>query len=112
MTAETVRPIIVKHVSRASALMTDESNVYTKLGREFTSHQKVDHSRDEYAYFDKISGHTVSINISENFYSIFKRGINRSKLGVEDDERAAKALKGIEGKRLTYDQPRQSAAAN
>ena len=35
---------------------------------------------------------------------------NRSDLGVEDTERAAKALKGIEGKRLTYDQPRQSAA--
>src|SRR4051812_18170298 len=27
---------------------------------------------------------------------------NRSALGVEDKERAAKALKGIEGKRLTY----------
>ena len=31
---------------------------------------------------------------------------NRLKLGVEDDERAALALKGIEGKRLTYQQPR------
>ena len=134
VTAETVRPIIVKHVSRKSALMSDESNVYTKLGREFASHHSVDHSRDEYAYFDKKTGYTVSINVSENFYSIFKRGItgvyhsiseahlhrylaefdfrynNRSKLGVEDDERAAKVLKGIEGKRLTYDQPRQSAA--
>jgi hypothetical protein len=29
---------------------------------------------------------------------------NRSKLGVEDTERAAKALKGAEGKRLTYHQ--------
>jgi transposase-like protein len=134
VTAETVRPIVVKHIDRASALMTDESNVYTKLGREFASHHAVDHSRSEYAYFDKPTGRTVSINISENFYSIFKRGItgvyhsiseahlhrylaefdfrynNRSKLGVEDDMRAAMALKGIEGKRLTYDQPRQSAA--
>ncbi len=135
VTAQTVRPIIVKHVSRKSALMTDESNVYTKLGREFASHQAVDHSRDKYAYFDKPTGRTVSINVSENFYSIVKRGItgiyhsvseahlhrylaefdfrynNRSKLGVEDDARAAKVLKGIEGKRLTYDQPRQSAAS-
>jgi hypothetical protein len=30
---------------------------------------------------------------------------NRSKLGIEDAERAALALKGIEGKRLTYHQP-------
>jgi len=69
VTAETVRPIIVKHVSRGSASMTDESNVYTKLGREFASHHAVDHSRDEYAYFDKPTGYSVSINISENFYS-------------------------------------------
>jgi hypothetical protein len=27
---------------------------------------------------------------------------NRSALGIEDEERAALALKGIEGKRLTY----------
>ena len=30
---------------------------------------------------------------------------NRIKLGVDDAMRAAKLLKGIEGKRLTYNQP-------
>jgi hypothetical protein len=30
---------------------------------------------------------------------------NRSKLGIEDTERAAKAVLGAEGKRLTYHQP-------
>jgi len=63
---------------------------------------------------------------AENYFSILKRGIygvyqhvseahlqrylnefdfrynNRAGLGVSDGERAAKALKGIEGKRLTY----------
>src|SRR5271165_1681946 len=134
VTAEMVRPLVMTNASRKSALMTDESNVYTAMGREFASHHAVDHSRKEYAYHDKKTGYTVSINISENYYSIFKRGLigvyhsvsethlhrylkefdfrynNRSKLGVEDDERAAKALKGIEGKRLTYYQPHQSAA--
>ena len=129
VTAEKVRPIVMTNASRKSALMTDESNVYTAMGREFASHHSVDHSRKEYAYYDKKTGYTVSINISENYYSIFKRGItgiyhsiseahlhrylkefdfrynNRSKLGVENEERAAKALKGIEGKRLTYYQP-------
>ncbi len=104
------------------------------MGREFASHHAVDHSRKEYAYHDHKTGYTVSINVSENYYSIFKRGLmgvyhsiseahlhrylkqfdfrynNRSKLGVEDDERAAKTLKGIEGKRLTYYQPRSLAA--
>ena len=76
VTAETVRPIIMKHASRKSALMTDESAVYTRLGREFSSHHAVDHSRKEYAYHDKPTDRTVSINVSENFYSILKRGIN------------------------------------
>jgi transposase-like protein len=31
VTAEIVRPIIVKHVNRKSALMTDEANVYTRV---------------------------------------------------------------------------------
>jgi hypothetical protein len=36
----------------------------------------------------------------------------RSALGIEDAERAAKAVKGIEGKRLTYRQiPDQNANA-
>ena len=65
MTAKTIRPLIVKHASRASALMTDESNLYTKLGREFASHHSVDHSRDEYAYYDKGTDRVVSINVSE-----------------------------------------------
>ena len=127
--AKTVREKVVTNASRKSALMTDKFNIYTKLGREFSSHHAVDHTRDEYAYFDRITGRTVSINVSENFFSIFKRGItgvyhsiseahlhrylaefdfrynNRSKLGVEDTERAAKAVLGAEGKRLTYNQP-------
>ena len=41
VTAETVRPIIMTHANRKSALMSDESNVYTKLGREFASHHSV-----------------------------------------------------------------------
>jgi transposase-like protein len=134
VTSETVRPIIAKNVNRASDLHTDESNVYVKLGREFASHKAVDHSRKEYAYYDKLSATVVSINTAENFYSILKRGVmgtyhsiseahlhrylkefdfrynNRSALGVEDAERAAKAMKGAEGKRLTYQLPRQSEA--
>ena len=126
VTAKTVRPIIVKHASRKSSLMTDEFSVYTKLGREFASHDAVDHSRDEYAYYDKLAKRTVSINVSENFYSILKRGItgvyhqvseahlhrylkefdfrynNRSKLGIEDTERVAKIASNVGEKRLTY----------
>lgn len=125
--AKRLRPFIVKNASRKSALHTDEASYYVKMGREFAKHRAVDHSRSEYAYND--GGDTVSTNAAENYFSILKRGIygvyhsvseahmsrylaefdfrfnTRSKLGVEDAERAALALKGIEGKRLTYNQP-------
>jgi hypothetical protein len=81
----------------------------------------------EYAY--KFGKDTVTTNNAEAFFSILKRGItgtyhsiseahlhrylkefdfrynNRSKLGVEDTERAAKAVLGAKGKRLTYNRP-------
>ena len=72
---------------------------------------------------------TITTNTVEGYYSIFKRGMkgvyqhcaekhlhrylsefdfrysNRIALGVDDQDRAAKALKGITGKRLTYRGP-------
>jgi transposase-like protein len=127
VTAKTLGPIVRKNASRKSTLNTDEAAPYVKTGREFAAHHAVDHSRTEYAY--ELDGRTVSTNNAENYFSILKRGINgvyhavseahlsrylaefdfrysnRSKLGVEDAERAAKAIKGAEGKRLTYHQP-------
>jgi transposase-like protein len=127
VTAKKLGPIIRKNASRKSTLNTDEAAPYVKLGREFAAHHAVDHSRAEYAY--KLDRRTVSTNNAENYFSILKRGINgiyhsvseahlhrylaefdfrysnRSKLGVEDAERAAKAVLGAEGKRLTYNQP-------
>lgn len=74
-------------------------------------------------YVNKLGFTTNNV---ENFFGVFKRGMrgtytfcgeqhlqryltefqfrynNRSGLGVTDGERTAKALKGIEGKRLTY----------
>jgi hypothetical protein len=70
--------------------------------------------------------YAITTNTLENYFSVFKRGMkgvyqhcserhlhrylaefefrynNRSKLGCEDGERAARAMKGIEGRRLTY----------
>ncbi len=131
VTAKTVRPIIVTNVNRASVLMTDEASLYKGVGKEFARHHTVNHSANEYA---RLGGY-IHTNTAENFYSILKRGIygvyhsvseahlhrylaefdfrynNRCGLGVEDAERAARALKGVEGKRLTYHQPRQAANA-
>lgn len=118
VTAATLRPAIVKQVSRASYLMTDEAPVYRRIGAEFAGHGSVNHSVEEYA-----RGGFWHTNTAENYFSILKRGItgvyhhvseahlhrycaefefryNARK--ITDAERAVRAMRGIEGKRLTY----------
>jgi transposase-like protein len=126
VTKEQIVPIINANIDRESHLMTDEARRYEAIGKEFASHGVVDHSREEYGYTDRKTGRKINTNTVEGYYSIFKRGMkgvyqhcgekhlhrylaefdfrysNRAAVGVEDGERAAKALKGIEGKRLTY----------
>ena len=117
--AKHLRGLIVTNVDRASHLMTDESMVYTRVGREFAGHSVVNHSAKEYV----TTGGFKHSNTAENFFSIFKRGVigtyhhmSEAHLGrytrefdfryntrsMTDGERAALALKGMEGKRLTY----------
>jgi transposase-like protein len=118
--ANTLRSVMEVHTSRASHLRTDEAQTYVGIGWNFASHETVRHSEDEYVRGD---AHTNTI---EGFFSILKRGVygvyqhvseahlhrylaefdhrynNREKLGINDVERAARALKGAKGKRLTY----------
>ena len=125
VTAQTLKPIVVRHVHPGSTLMTDEAPVYKGIGKSFAAHHSVNHSADEYVRL----GGFIHTNTAENFFSILKRGINgvyqhvseahldrylaefdfrhnnRSGLGVEDAERSFRALKGIVGKRLTYRRP-------
>jgi transposase-like protein len=46
--AATLRDILVRHVDRKSALMTDEAYWYTSTGREFAKHESVNHRAEEY----------------------------------------------------------------
>jgi hypothetical protein len=118
--SKTVRDILVTQVDRKSTLMTDEAIYYTRPGKEFADHQSVNHSADEY-----VRG-LAHVNTLEGFFSVFKRGMkgvyqhcseqhlhrylcefdfrynHRSALGIEDEARTVAALKGIEGRRLTY----------
>ena len=116
--AKTLRPVLVTHIDRKSYLMTDEAGAYIRVGRKFAGHGSVIHSIKEY-----VRGGFWHTNTVENYFSIMKRGITgnyqhvsqkhlRRYLGefdfrynersISDTECAAKALKGIEGKRLTY----------
>ena len=106
--------------------MTDELSAYKYIAEveEFGSHETVKHSKDEYVRRD--GDNVISTNTVEGYYSVFKRGMkgtyqhcaekhlhrylnefdfrysNRVALGVNDLDRAERALKGVAGKRLTY----------
>ena len=112
--------VLFANADKASNLMTDEWVSYKSAGKQFASHDSVNHKQKEYV---RGVAHT---NTVEGFYSIFKRGMkgvyqhcgeqhlhrylaefdfrysNRVKLGVNDEARANRALIGVAGKRLTY----------
>jgi transposase-like protein len=120
-------PIVRENLAREAQLMTDKSAGYKIVGKEFASHDTVDHSKDEYVRRE--GEKLITTNTVEGYYSIFKRGMkgvyqhcgekhlhrylsefdfrysNRVALGVNDGERADIAIKGAAGKRLTYRQP-------
>ena len=125
--AKTLRPLIVTNVDRGAYLMTDESPVYTRVGREFSGHFTVNHSIGEYV----TTGGFKHSNTVESFFSIFKRGVigtyhhmseahlarycaefdlRYNTRSMTDGERAAVILKGGEGRRLTYRRIDQVAA--
>ena len=118
--AATLRPILAAQLDENSFLMTDGEGQYRLLGPMFAKHETVNHGIGEYVRGD---AHT---NTVEGYFSILKRGITgtyhhvsqqhlkrylgefdfryneRSALSVEDAERAEKIVRGVVGKRVTY----------
>lgn len=126
ITGPTLRAVLVQHASRDSVLITDDHSGYKPVGAEYRLHAAVAHSRGEY-----VRDGIIHSNTAENFFSIFKRGVigtyhhlsqaHLARYTAEFDfryntrkdtdfERADIALKGIEGKRLTYRRTGQIAA--
>ena len=123
--SKTLRPILEEQIHKATYIMTDDSKVYLKATKNFAGHGTVNHSIEEY-----VRGGFWHTNTVEGYFSILKRGIigtyhhvsaehlkrylaefdfryhERSALDVDDAQRTLKALKGIEGKRLTYGGPK------
>jgi hypothetical protein len=116
----TINAIASKNIAREARLFTDESRIYTDMKGHASEHQKIRHASGEYVRGE------VHTNTVEGVFSVFKRGMkgtyqhcaekhlhrylaefdfrynNRVALGVNDTDRAERALKGIVGKRLTY----------
>jgi transposase-like protein len=129
VSAKTLRPILQAHVDAATFIMTDEGGAAKKIGGEFDHHGSVNHGIGEYVRGD------IHINTAEGYFSVFKRGVygtfhhisqqhlkrylaefdfrynERATLGINDKMRAAKAIKGVIGKRLTYHQPNDAPHA-
>lgn len=126
-TVSEIIPIIRHNVKRETAVMTDAASWYKNMnkGGQFASHDRVDHSQDEYVRIED-GRPLIHTNTVEGYFSLFKRGMrgtyqhckekhlhrylaefdfrynNRVALGVSDEERAAKMVKGAQGRRLTY----------
>jgi hypothetical protein len=100
--------------------MTDSSNTM-KLADTIHKHDTVNHTAKEYVRYE--NGVCISTNTVEGYFATLKRGIDgvyhhvgRQHLNryltefdfrynsrdVSDAERAQLALKGVDGKRLTY----------
>jgi len=120
-TREDIVPVVKANIDRETYIMTDEAKVYTRQFRhEYLGHGVVNHSIGEYGRGP------VHTNTIEGFFSIFKRGMkgvyqhcgekhlhrylaefdfrysNREANGFNDADRSQEALRGITGKRLTY----------
>jgi transposase-like protein len=114
-----IGPRLYQHLDKRSRLVSDSAPVFKFTGA--AKHEAVDHSKFEWARGD------VHTNTLEGFFSVFKRGVigvyqhldsrhfdrylaefdfrmnTRAKLGINDSERSELALKGMKGKRLTYE---------
>jgi transposase-like protein len=115
-----LQPIMLANVHPLTALMTDEANAYKSIGRFFYRHESVNHGKLQ---FGRGRVHTNTI---EGYFSIFKRGMkgvyqhcskkhlhrylaefdfrysNRQAMGINDAQRTDLLVRGVVGKRLTY----------
>lgn len=113
----TLGPILRQQINRTSIVVSDEAGYYGGIA---PNHETVNHSIGEYV---RGNAHTNTI---ENYFSILKRGITgtyhhvsakhlkrylaefdfryneRAALGIDDQMRADKLVRGIAGKRLMY----------
>lgn len=133
--AKNLKPILEKHIAKQAMVYTDGAGLYRNIGVAdmFAGHETVNHAAGEYARAGGIHSNTV-----EGYFGLLKRGLygtyhhvseahlqryinefdfrftHRTANGVNDLQRAVKALGQIQGKRLTYRRTvrQQEAEAN
>ncbi|AGK58091.1 putative transposase for insertion sequence element [Hyphomicrobium denitrificans 1NES1] len=120
VSAKTLRPIMDAQIAEATRTVSDDGGARARHGEP--NHHSVNHSIGEYVRGD------IHTNTIESYFATMKRGITgvyhhvsaqhlkrylaefdfryneRSTLNVTDAERATKAVAGVVGKRVTYQQ--------
>lgn len=124
--AASILPILQANIAKEARLITDEARHYKAVGHVFAGHETVAHGKGEYV---STTDRTITTNQIEGFFAIFKRGMrgiyqhcgkqhlhrylaefdfrytNRAAVGINDAERAIKAVQGTVGRRLMYKKP-------
>jgi transposase-like protein len=116
--AANLKSAIRKMVDQQSTIITDDCGSYSGIGREFAGgHKTINHSLGQYVNGD------ISTNTAESYFALLKRGVHGTfhhvskhhlkrycdefsfrwnYRKVNDGERAEAAIRGADGKRLTY----------
>lgn len=116
----TLKEVLDTSINPDARLMTDSFVAYREPGKEFASHETVDHGKDEYVRGD------VYTNTVEGYFSQLKRSIDGTHHSVSerhlprylgefdyryntrkmvDGERTERAIQQTAGKRLRYKEP-------
>ncbi|MCU1303664.1 MAG: hypothetical protein JWQ87_3948 [Candidatus Sulfotelmatobacter sp.] len=128
VTVANIKPLLQAHIEAGTKLMTDEHTVYHFTKDAFPSHHTVKHSAKEYSRND--NGLKVTTNTVEGYFAILKRGnygvfhhwsrkymaqylaefdFRYNGRKMNDDDRAALALKKTDGKRLMLKTPKRTS---
>jgi transposase-like protein len=121
VTAENLKPVLTQYIEEGSAMHTDEATVYYFCRDVFPDHSVIRHKDKKYSAI--VDGKLVTTNTVEGFFSILKRGVNGvyhhvgkghlhrylsefdfryNSRELKDGDRTLLAIKGADGKRLTY----------
>lgn len=120
ITADKLAGVIAANTSITARLITDEFPAYKGVGRQFLGgHYSVSHSQKQFKKF----GTDIHSNTVEGVFSLLKRGVmgtfhsvskkhlpnylnefefRHNTRKIDDGQRVAKAIRRVQGKRLTY----------
>jgi hypothetical protein len=68
---------VQENIFREASIMTDGANIYRGRLDDFASHDRVDHSKDEYVRHEE-GRPVIHTNSVEGYFSVFKRGMRGS----------------------------------